>query len=143
MLDWIKSLYVFKVRDLWRVRVGLYFVVWFWKTNLSSEGFEVWFFQIWAWVWSVFGWTYLKFGLFVWVRKGFNFGFGGQTWVWVSSKFKFDAVQSLLFSIQHYLITKWVHDYLESLRSTFLKFFRINFPILELALCLATSWIWI
>ena len=61
------------------------FVVRFEWTNLGSEGFEFRFFQIWAWVWPIFGQTDSKFGLFGGDWKGLMFGFGGRTWVQKSS----------------------------------------------------------
>ena len=55
--------------------------------DLGSEGLEVEVFRIWTEVQPISGQTGSKFGLFGGVRKGSKFGFGGQTWVQVSSNF--------------------------------------------------------
>ena len=63
------------------------FVVRFELTILGSEGFEVQFFQIWAWVPPISGQSGLKFRHFAKFHMGSKFGFCGQTWVRKSSKF--------------------------------------------------------
>ena len=83
------------------------FVLWFWYMNLGSEGFEVQFFQIWAWG---FGWFLAKQVQ----RSGFLEGgsnrFEVRFW-WTNLGFsefgvrpiKLEAVRSSLYlgSIQH------------------------------------------
>ena len=77
----------FGVRDFWMVR------------SSGSEGFEVQFIQIWAWVQPISSQTGSKFGLFRGVRLDLKFGFGGQSWVRVSSKF--DPSSSKQFEVRY------------------------------------------
>ena len=69
------------------------FVVRFELVNLDSEGFEVRFFQIWAWVPPISGQSGLKFGHFAKFKMGSKFGFGGRTWVRKSSKFDLSSLK--------------------------------------------------
>ena len=61
----------------------------------GSEGFEVWFFWIWAWIQPIFGKTGSRFGLFGGDQKGSKFSFGGQTWVCVSLKFDLSSSKQI------------------------------------------------
>jgi hypothetical protein len=85
------------------------FIVWFWKINLSSEGFGFQFFWILAWVRHVSGRTSLKFRQFE----------GAEFWFWWMNQglsefevrpVKFKAVWNSLYlgSIQHYLDLMWM-----------------------------------
>ena len=72
---------------------------WVWSPVLVDKlGFEVRFFQIWAWVLTstcFCGQTVSKFGLFgdVWMCS--KFGFGGWSWVQVSLKFDLSGLMQL------------------------------------------------
>ena len=84
-LPWVKP--SSQVRDSGFLKSSGGFIVWFWQTNLGSEGFKVQFFQIWAQVCPVSGQTGSKFGFFGEFRMGLKLSFGRRTWVRVSSKF--------------------------------------------------------
>ena len=84
--------------------LGEFILIHFWQMNLGLEGFEVWFFKIWAWVWPKSGQICLKFRLlegFKWVCSSVLSEFEVQP-------VKFEAVvRSSLYlgSIQHYYKT--------------------------------------